>query len=749
MVEAKQSKKWNREEPFFNYRMHASRWDQVLELKHKITPHVLSFGLPPAVTAADSYEHKWKKLCLEEFHANLSDFMASFSRSSADSRVLVQVISKGQVRVSNMAGACPQETSAETDWTSLPTVFSAKYFSLQFAPMTMAGEMNWRDIRSEQAIIFDSFSSLIYRFRSLSLFDSHIDRGMKDAIVNPALVRRRGASFDPKVLLPRPSGSTSKLNAPQSAILDNLRTPVDYVQGPPGSGKSTFIVELLELRFPQSARVLLCTTTNKAIDSLTEKISRTRLRDKLLAIGNESRVGETTKQFLLENRIASHPVWDVIQSLLDGFVPILSMAKTLEEINDKLAETQTCFGMPVKQDSSNLRTLKLQVMNALVEQIEKWIVADEWSALNLFSLNIHVIFQQKDEIAAALREINVSTAPILCNLVNRMPEIFERVNDELPELIKAHILQRVRYAVCTAACAATLQDRMARTYGRNGDLPSAMNRMTLNPSYTEEDKAEADEIKYPFTHVVLDEAGAMLEPDVIGTIIHGCKFLLCVGDHLQLNPFTKWRLADQFGYNQSFLERFASAPNNLDKSDNMMTIQYRMHPAMATVVSALFYNGRVTTAPSVVEARSRSKPFRFIHVDGEEEEENYSFFNRNEIERVVEIVKDEHLLRSHLSIDVICFHKPQSQYMQSALDRESLKVDVIAVDAMQGREADVVVLSCVRTDNIIGFLRNANRLNVAISRAKEALYIVGHLPTLRSDKLWRKLLNHHLLDHNY
>ncbi|KAH9177453.1 hypothetical protein AeNC1_017525, partial [Aphanomyces euteiches] len=268
------------------------------------------------------------------------------------------------------------------------------------------------------------------------------------------------------------------------------------------------------------------------------------------------------------------------------------MAKTLEEINNKLADTQTCFGMPVKQDSSNLKTLKLQVMNALVEEIEKWNVADEWSALNI---KIDVLLHQKEQIAAALREINHA-------------RLFKRVKNELPGLIKAHILQRVRYVVCTAACAATLQDRMARTHGRNGNFLSAMNRMTLNHRYTREDKAGAAEIKFPFTHVVLDEAGAMLEPDVIGTIIHGCKFLLCVGDHLQLNPFTKWRLADQFGYNQSFLERFASTPNNLDESHNMMTIQYRMHPAMATVVSALFYNGRVTTAPSVVEARSRSKP---------------------------------------------------------------------------------------------------------------------------------------------
>ncbi|KAH9148574.1 hypothetical protein AeRB84_008110, partial [Aphanomyces euteiches] len=250
MAKRKKSKAWWRRRPFFKHQMDDSEWKQVVELKHKISPHILGFGLPPVVTAADSYEHKWKKLCLEEFHANLSDFMASFSRSNANSTVLVQVISKGQVRVSNIEEAVsPGDLSSallklqncwvylkatqETDWTSLPTVFSAKYFSLQFAPTSMAGEMNWQDIPPEPAIIFDSFSSMIYRFRSLSLFDSHIDRSMKDLIVNPALVNRRGASFDPKVLVPRRSRSMAKLNASQLAILDNLRTPVDYVQGPP------------------------------------------------------------------------------------------------------------------------------------------------------------------------------------------------------------------------------------------------------------------------------------------------------------------------------------------------------------------------------------------------------------------------------------------------------------------------------------------------------------------------------------
>ncbi|KAH9150686.1 hypothetical protein LEN26_004035 [Aphanomyces euteiches] len=439
MVKSKKSKAWKRERSFFKNRMDASQWEQVLELKHKISPHILSFGLPPVVTAADSYEHKWKKLCLEEFHANLSDFMASFNRFSSDSRVLVQVISKGQVRVSNMAGdgspgnlgstllklkTCWVYLNAtqETDWTSLPTVFSAKYFSLHFAPLSAPSEIDMKDSRPERAIIFDNFSSLIHRFRSLSLFHSHIDRGMQNVIVNPALVYQRGASFDPKVLLPRPRGSMSKLNAPQLAILDSLRTPVDYVQGPPGTGKSTFIVELLELRIPPMARVLLCTTTNKAIDSLTEKISRTRLRDALLAIGNESRVGETTKQFLLKNQIANHPPHNAFESLHGGLIPVLSTVQTFEKIKDKLADTFTCFGMLIKRDKPNLSTLEVQIVKKLVNEIEKWIVAHEWSAFNLSSLNIDVMFQRKEEIAAALREINVSTAPILCNLVNSMQD---------------------------------------------------------------------------------------------------------------------------------------------------------------------------------------------------------------------------------------------------------------------------------------------------------------------------------------
>ncbi|KAF0687333.1 hypothetical protein As57867_020845, partial [Aphanomyces stellatus] len=102
-----------------------------------------------------------------------------------------------------------------------------------------------------------------------------------------------------------------------------------------------------------------------------------------------------------------------------------------------------------------------------------------------------------------------------------------------------------------------------------------------------------------------------------------------------------------------------------------------------------------------------------------------------------------------LSINVICFHKPQYVALQRLCQAEPAlaSVDVVTVDAMQGREADVVVLSCVRTDGQVGFLSNRPRINVALSRAKEALYIVGHGPTLRSNADWRKVLAHPSVTH--
>lgn len=91
---------------------------------------------------------------------------------------------------------------------------------------------------------------------------------------------------------------------------------------------------------------------------------------------------------------------------------------------------------------------------------------------------------------------------------------------------------------------------------------------------------------------------------------------------------------------------------------------------------------------------------------------------------------------------VLTFYNGQRSLLASQLAARGLKdVDVVSVDAMQGREADVIVLSCVRTSGYgLGFLADWRRLNVALSRAREQMVVVGTQSCLETDRNWRQAL---------
>jgi regulator of nonsense transcripts 1 len=201
-----------------------------------------------------------------------------------------------------------------------------------------------------------------------------------------------------------------------------------------------------------------------------------------------------------------------------------------------------------------------------------------------------------------------------------------------------------------------------------------------------------------FEYVILDEAGAMLEPDVVGTLIHGCKFLLSVGDHLQLAPFTTWRNARNYQYDTSMLQRHATS-SHLPSNHNLLTEQYRMPPTLATLVSDLFYGGVLTTAASTTASRQRSPAVRFVDVSGQEENLKKSYKNMAEVRVVVDTVRRERAAHPDQLINVIAFYKPQMFAIKDALKDERLysnsgaalatELDVNTVDSMQGREADI------------------------------------------------------------
>lgn len=265
-----------------------------------------------------------------------------------------------------------------------------------------------------------------------------------------------------------------------------------------------------------------------------------------------------------------------------------------------------------------------------------------------------------------------------------------------------------------------------------------------------------------FRTVLIDESTQACEPEVIIPIAKGAKQVILIGDHQQLGPVILDKGALKAGLSQSLFERMIA----LGKIPYRLEVQYRMHPALSEFSSNMFYEGSLRnglvsfdrewpglTFPWPVP----SFPMMFWANYGKEEvsSQGLSYLNRVEAMNVEKIIS--WLFRDGVQpsqIGVITPYDGQKAYLTNFMKLNSLiaqkqdlyeEVEISSVDAFQGREKDFIILSCVRANNEgnIGFLSDARRLNVAITRARYGLMILGNPRVLSRDKLWRSLLIHY------
>lgn len=262
-----------------------------------------------------------------------------------------------------------------------------------------------------------------------------------------------------------------------------------------------------------------------------------------------------------------------------------------------------------------------------------------------------------------------------------------------------------------------------------------------------------------FRTVLIDESTQAAEPECIIPLVMGCKQVIFVGDHRQLGPVILNKKAGNAGLKQSLFERLII----LGHVPIRLTVQYRMHPALSEFPSNMFYEGSLQNGVTVEERTIPASKFPWPIPDcpmmfwsnvGREEMSNSgtSYLNRVEsmnCERIITKFFEEGIKPEQ--IGVITPYEGQrayiSQYMQSngSLSGEIYaKVEVASVDAFQGREKDYIVLSCVRSNDqqTIGFLSDPRRLNVALTRAKYGLVILGNPVALCKNPLWHHLLVH-------
>ncbi len=180
----------------------------------------------------------------------------------------------------------------------------------------------------------------------------------------------------------------------------------------------------------------------------------------------------------------------------------------------------------------------------------------------------------------------------------------------------------------------------------------------------------------------------------------------------------------------------------------MLSIQYRMHPLICQWPSVQFYNAHLMTAPDILPIQPLTRhglarrPYAFYSISGQAETDDKSVFNPNEANYVTEIIK--HLQRKGVTskIGVITPYVAQRNLILQNLQRLGIteRIEANTVDSFQGDERDVIIIFFART-HVTTFFQEYRRLNVALTRAKHCLIILGNTPMLKQHDIGRLIAN--------
>ena len=417
---------------------------------------------------------------------------------------------------------------------------------------------------------------------------------------------------------------------------------VSIVHGPPGTGKTTTLVEAIYETLHREPQVLVCAQSNTAVDWISEKLVDRGVN--VLRIGNPTRVNDKMLSFTYERRFEGHPAYSELWSI----------RKAMREMGGKHR------GSYEERESAHNRMSRLRDR---ATQLEIQINAD------LFD-NAHVI-------------------------------------------------------------ASTLV---------------SSNHRVLNGRR--------------FGTLFIDEAAQALEA-ACWIAIRKADRVVLAGDHCQLPPTIKCYEAARGGLECTLMERVVA---NKPSTVSLLKVQYRMHEEIMKFPSQWFYNGELEAAP---EIRYRGildwdTPISWIdtsEMDFKEEfiGETFGRINKAEADLLLQELKayinrigGKRVLEERIDFGIISPYKAQVQYLRNKIKASgSLKpyrslLTVNTVDGFQGQERDVIFISLVRAneDGQIGFLNDLRRMNVAITRARMKLVILGEANTLKHHKFYQKLIEY-------
>lgn len=425
--------------------------------------------------------------------------------------------------------------------------------------------------------------------------------------------------------------------AQQEAVNKVLRAKdVAIVHGPPGTGKTTTLVEAIYETLRRESQVLVCAQSNMAVDWISERLVDRGIS--VLRIGNPTKVNDKMLSFTYERRFEAHPDYPQLWS--------------------------------IRQAIRKLRQERKRRDNGWHQKMDR--------------------------------------------LKSRAVELELRINSQL--FGEAKVI------------ASTLT-------GSASHLLSGQKFGTL----------------------FIDEAAQALEAACWIAIRRASRVVLA-GDHCQLPPTVKSIAALKGGLGTTLMERIVARKPSVV---TLLTVQYRMNEQIMRFSSNWFYDGRVESAPAVKYRGilDYDNPITWIDTsesDAKEEfvGESFGRINKTEAELTLEALKNyftkigrQRIADEHIDVGVISPYRAQVQLLRRMVRKaEFFKpyrgcITVNTVDGFQGQERDIIVISLVRSndDGQIGFLSDLRRMNVAITRARMKLIIVGSVQTMTRHAFYKEL----------
>ena len=442
-------------------------------------------------------------------------------------------------------------------------------------------------------------------------------------------------------------------NTQEEAVNEVLRSKdVMIVHGPPGTGKTTTLVEAIYETLMRESQVLVCAQSNMAVDWISEKLVDRGVN--VLRIGNPTRVNDKMLSFTYERRFEAHP----------DYPDLWQLRKTIREMRNRR-----------HRGDDNLN-----------QKIER--------------------------------------------LKSRAAEIEIRINAEL--------FGEARVIAST--------------------LVGSANRLLQGMR---------------FTTLFIDEAAQALEA-ACWIPMRRVSRVIFAGDHCQLPPTIKSLAAMHGGLDKTLMQRIAE---NHPEVVTLLQVQYRMNEQIMRFSSDWFYGGKVESAPSVRYRGILDYDNPIVWIDSKDvipsptentdeaetivsryhEEfvgETFGRINKPEAELTLATLQElfekigrARILEERIDVGIISPYRAQVQYLRQLIRRREFYkpyrslISVNTVDGFQGQERDIIIISlvCSNEQGQIGFLRDLRRMNVAITRARMKLIIIGDVETLTKHKFYKRL----------